>query len=53
VAPVGAERQESGLARQAARSRLGEHAFQAATAAGRGLTADEALQAALRGGRSR
>jgi hypothetical protein len=53
VAPLGAEQQESELARQAARSRLGEHAFQAASAAGRGLAADEALRAALRGDRWR
>jgi predicted ATPase/DNA-binding SARP family transcriptional activator len=49
VAPVGAERQEAELARQAARSRLGGNAFQAASAAGRGLEGDAALQAALRG----
>jgi ATP/maltotriose-dependent transcriptional regulator MalT len=49
AAPVGAERREGVLARQAARSRLGERAFQAATAAGRGLPAERALRVALHG----
>jgi hypothetical protein len=48
VAPVGAERLEAELARRAARSQLGEPAFQTATAAGRGQDADEALRAASR-----
>jgi hypothetical protein len=51
VAPVGAERREAVLARQAARSRLGERAFQAATAAGRDLPADQALRVALQSNR--
>jgi hypothetical protein len=51
VAPVGAERREAVLARQAARSRLGERAFQAATAAGRELPADQALRVAVQSNR--
>jgi hypothetical protein len=51
AAPVGAERREAVLARQAARSRLGERAFRAASTAGRGLPADQALRVALGGKR--
>ncbi|HYN19227.1 MAG TPA: tetratricopeptide repeat protein, partial [Actinomycetes bacterium] len=46
VAPVGAERHEADLARQAARSQLDPEAFQAAQTSGRGLATEAALRPA-------
>jgi len=45
--PVGAERAEAELARDAARSRLGADAVQAALGSGRGLATEQALRVAL------